>query len=33
MSPRPRDDWKQRGVYFLSEPDCLKQVIGHALTD
>ena len=28
---RPREEWEQRGVYFLSEPDCLKQVIGHAL--
>ena len=28
---RPREDWEQQGVYFLSEPDCLKQVIDHAL--
>ena len=23
--------WKEDGVYFLSESDCLKQVVGHAL--
>ena len=28
---RPREDWARQGVYFLSEPDCVKQVIGHAL--
>lgn len=28
---RSREDWKQRGVYFLEESDCLKQMIGHAL--
>ncbi|MDE0405002.1 MAG: DEAD/DEAH box helicase family protein [Nitrospira sp.] len=28
---RSRDDWKQRGVYFLEEDDCLKQMIGHVL--
>ena len=28
---RPREEWEGQGVYFLSEPDCLKQVIGHAL--
>ena len=28
---RSREDWERQGVYFLSEPDCLKQVIGHAL--
>ena len=26
-----RDNWKRRGVYFLDEGDCLKQMIGHAL--
>ena len=26
-----RDDWKQEGVYFLDEPDCLKQIIAHVL--
>ena len=26
-----RDDWKQRGVYFLDEGDCLKQMIAHVL--
>ena len=29
---RPREEWERQGVYFLSEPDCLKQVIGHALS-
>ena len=24
---RPPNEWKQDGVYFLNEPDCLKQVI------
>ena len=28
---RSRDDWKREGVYFLDEPDCLKQMIGHVL--
>ena len=28
---RSRDDWKQQGVYFLEESDCLKQMIEHAL--
>ena len=23
--------WKNYGVYFLNEPDCLKQVIKHVL--
>ena len=26
-----RDDWKQQGVYFLDEVDCLKQMIEHTL--
>ncbi len=26
-----RNDWKGRGVYFLDEEDCMKQMIGHAL--
>ena len=25
-----REDWKQQGVYFLNENDCLKQLISHA---
>ena len=25
------DEWKQEGVYFLSDPNCLQQVIEHAL--
>ena len=29
---RPREEWERQGVYFLSEPDCLKQVIGHTLS-
>ena len=29
---RPREEWERQGVYFLSEPDCLEQVIGHALS-
>ncbi len=28
---RPASDWKQDGVYFLNEENCLKQVIKHAL--
>ena len=28
---RSREDWKQQGVYFLEEGDCLKQMIEHAL--
>ena len=28
---RSREDWERQGVYFLSEPDCLRQVIAHAL--
>ena len=28
---RSADAWKEDGVYFLDEPDCLKQVVGHAL--
>lgn len=28
---RPLEEWERQGVYFLSEPDCVKQVIGHAL--
>ena len=30
---RTADEWKQEGVYFLNEPDCLAQVIRHALGD
>ena len=30
-SGRSATDWKRDGVYFLEEPDCLKQVIGDAL--
>ena len=30
-SLRSADDWKQDGVYFLHEPDCLRQVVKHAL--
>ena len=26
------EEWKRRGVYFLDERDCLKQVIENALT-
>ena len=26
-----RNDWKGRGVYFLDEDDCMKQIIGHVL--
>ena len=25
-----REEWKQLGVYFLNENDCLKQLISHA---
>ena len=28
---RTREEWEQRGVYFLNEPDCLKHVIEHTL--
>ena len=28
---RPQKEWERRGVYFLSEADCLQRVIGHAL--
>ena len=28
---RSADSWKEDGVYFLEDRDCLKQVIGHAL--
>ncbi len=28
---RRPSDWKKDGVYFLDDPDCLKQVITHAL--
>ena len=28
---RPREEWERQGVYFLGEPDCMKQVLGHAL--
>lgn len=28
---RSADAWKEDGVYFLNEDDCLKQVVGHAL--
>jgi len=28
---RSAESWKEDGVYFLSDSDCLKQVIGHAL--
>ena len=28
---RSADAWKEDGVYFLGERDCLKQVVGHAL--
>ena len=28
---RSSSAWKQDGVYFLDEPDCLRQVIGHAV--
>ena len=30
-SGRSAEEWKRDGVYFLDEPDCLKQVVGHAL--
>ena len=30
-SGRSAEAWKQDGVYFLDDPDCLKQVVGHAL--
>ena len=30
-SGRSATDWKADGVYFLNEPDCLKQVVEHAL--
>ncbi len=29
---RRANDWKRDGVYFLNEADCLKQIIGHALS-
>ena len=28
---RSASDWKQDGVYFLDESDCLTQVVEHAL--
>ena len=28
---RSAGDWKEDGVYFLNDSDCLKQVVGHAL--
>ena len=28
---RSADAWKEDGVYFLGERDCLKQIVGHAL--
>ena len=28
---RSEEEWKRDGVYFLDEPDCLRQMIGHAL--
>ena len=28
---RSADAWKEDGVYFLDDDDCLKQVVGHAL--
>ena len=28
---RSADSWKEDGVYFLEDRDCLKQVVGHAL--
>ena len=28
---RSVSEWKKDGVYFLSDPDCLQQVIEHAL--
>ena len=28
---RSPNDWKEDGVYFLNDPDCLRQVIEHAL--
>ena len=28
---RSSSDWKNDGVYFLNEPNCLKQLIGHVL--
>ena len=28
---RSAEAWKEDGVYFLRDPDCLKQVVGHAL--
>ena len=28
---RSRNEWKQDGVYFLGEKDCLKEVVAHAL--
>ena len=30
-SGRSAEAWKQDGVYFLDDPNCLKQVVGHAL--
>lgn len=30
---RSTDEWKQEGVYFLSDPDCLQQVITDALAN
>ena len=30
---RSESEWKADGVYFLNEPDCLQQVITHALGD
>ena len=30
-SGRSVEAWKQDGVYFLDDPNCLKQVVGHAL--
>ena len=29
---RPLEEWKRRGVYFLDDSDCLKEVIESALT-
>ena len=29
---RRASEWKKDGVYFLNDPDCLKQVITHALS-
>ena len=28
---RSAESWREDGVYFLRDPDCLKQVVEHAL--